>query len=589
MIREEFRVLLVDVSDGRGKVVLLDGRNEVAGGSGLAAQLYGQYGQPELDWNDPSQPLIFAVGPLTGYFPLMSKTVFAFKSSYHNEYTESHAGGRLALSLRFADLDGLVIRGRAHRPSCLSIGAHHLELRDVEFMAGMDSESTGRLIRRMYKKGSGHRSILRIGPAGEAGLAMACVNVDTFRHFGRMGGGAALGAKNIKGIIIHGDSDFATPANKVYPRLYKDVYARVTATDMMRKYHNLGTPANLEKLNAISSLPWNNLQKTSDSDISTITGKAFADETLLKNGACSACPVGCIHVGFIREKMARDNRYHFHQVAYDYEPIFALGSMLGVVKPFDILRILDEMEKSCLDAMSGGVALAWATEAAGKGLISKKETLVDLRFGDGENFREAAHYLGRGVNEFYRQLGQGTLKAAAVYGGEEFSCVLGQEMAGYATGELFFAAQTLGFRHSHLDTGAYGYDQKVSEKDVEKGVDFLIKDEPARVFLTSMVACLFARSVYKEELLAECLESVGFSTLAGKIGQTAEYIRRLRWQVRADTGFDPENFSIPKRFYSVNTWKGQVDADYLDQLKREYGRRIIGLINEKPDYVRNSE
>ncbi len=578
MIREEFRVLLVDASNGRGKIVLLDGRNKVAGGSGLAALLYTLYGQPELDWDDPSQPLIFAIGPLTGYFPLMSKTVFAFKSGYHNEYTESHAGGRLALSLRFSDLDGLVIRGRAERQSCLSISAHSLELQDVEFMAGMDSESTGRLIRRMHKKGSGHRSILRIGPAGEAGLAMACVNVDTFRHFGRMGGGAALGAKNIKAIIIHGDSDFTIPAGKAYPRLYKDVYARVTATDMMRKYHNLGTPANLEKLNAISSLPWENLRKTSDSAIAGISGKVFADETLLKNGACSGCPVGCIHVGFIREKMARDNRYHFHQVAYDYEPIFALGTMLGVVKPFDILRILDEMEKSCLDAMSGGVALAWAAEATEKGLVSRKETLVDLRFGDGKGFREAARYLGRGGNEFYRLLGQGTLKAAAVYGGEEFGCVLGQEMAGYATGELFFAAQTLGFRHSHLDTGAYGYDQKVSEKDVGKAVDFLINDEPARVFLTSMVACLFARSVYKEDLLAECLESVGFSTLAGQVGETAEHIRRLRWQVRAKTGFKPENFSIPKRFYNVRTWKGQVDADYLDRLKNEYGRRIVGLM-----------
>ena len=38
-------------------------------------------------------------------------------------------------------------------------------------------------------KGSGHRSILRIGPAGSRG-AMACINADTYRHFGRLGGGA---------------------------------------------------------------------------------------------------------------------------------------------------------------------------------------------------------------------------------------------------------------------------------------------------------------------------------------------------------------------------------------------------------------
>ncbi|KJR97231.1 MAG: aldehyde:ferredoxin oxidoreductase [Desulfobulbaceae bacterium BRH_c16a] len=585
MIREEFRVLLVDVSTGKGKIVLLGGRNAVAGGSGLAALLFSKYGHPGLAWNDEAQPLIFAIGPLTGYFPLMSKMVCSFKSNYHNEYTESHAGGRAALSLRFADLDALVISGRAKRLSCLSIGANHLEVKDASFLKGMDAERSGKLIRRMFKDSSGHRSILRIGPAGEEGLAMACINVDTYRHFGRMGGGAAMGAKKLKAIVIHGDTDFNLPAGKGYAAKYKEMYKAVTSTDMMRKYHNLGTPANLQTLNDISSLPWNNLQQTSDPRITSIDGGAFADETLLRNGACSGCPVGCIHIGYIREKTAADNRYHYHQVAYDYEPIFAAGTMLGVTKPFDVLRILDVMEKVGLDAMSGGVALAWATEATGQGLVSVAETLVPLSFGDADAYRQAANHLGRGSNEFYRLLGQGTLKAAEVYGGGDFACVLGQEMAGYATGELFFAAQTLGFRHSHLDTGAYSYDQKDNSRDIGKAVDFLMADEPGRAFLTSMVGCLFARSVYSEDQLAECLDVVGFHTLAANIPETSESIRQLRWKVRAQTGFKPENFSIPKRFYQVKTWKGQIDGSYLNSLKEEYGRRIMALIgvDEQPE------
>ncbi len=580
MIREEFRVLLVDAATGKGKIQFIDGRNQLAGGSGLAALLFSRFGQPVSPWDDEDQPLIFAIGPLTGYFPLMSKVVCSFKSNYHNEYTESHAGGRAALALRFADLDALVITGKAKKLSCLSVGANHLEIKDTSFLKGMDADSTGKFIRRMYKGGSGHRSIMRIGPAGEVGSAMACINVDSYRHFGRMGGGAVMGAKNIKAIIIRGDGDFAAPAGKEYAKIFKDVYQKVTSTDMMQKYHNLGTPANLQGLNDIQSLPWNNLQKTSDPAIATMTGKSFADETLLRNGACSGCPVGCIHIGFIREKMMEDNRYHYHQVAYDYEPIFAVGTMLGVTKPFDILRILDVMEKVCLDAMSAGVALAWATEATERGLLTKKQTIVSLRFGDGKAYQHAAKCLGEGANDFYKLLGQGTRKAAAEYGGDEFSCVLGQEMAGYATGELFFAAQTLGFRHSHLDTGAYSYYQKHVEKDVEKAVDFLIDDEPGRAFLTSMVGCLFARSVYKNDQLAECLDSLGFATLANGIDESAESIRQLRWKVRAETGFAPENFTIPKRFYKVSTWKGAVDKRYMDCLKSEYGKRIMRIIAE---------
>jgi len=574
-MHEQFRILLFDLQEKRGKIVLHDGRNTVAGGSGLAALLFNEYGKPTLPWDNSDQPLIFTIGPLTGLFPLMSKAVCAFKSPYHNQYTESHGGGRAALSIKFADLDGIVITGKAKTLSCLSIGSNHLECKDVGFMRGMNALTSGRLMRKMFSRNSGHRSILRIGQSGEIGSAMACINIDTYRHFGRLGGGAVMGDKNLKGIIIHGDSDFAQPEGKEYSKLYQELYSRLTSTDMMQKYYNLGTPANLEPLNDLQSLPWKNLQKTADPGIINITGESFANDALLRNGACSGCPVGCIHIGYFREKSLKGNRYHFHQVAYDYEPIFAAGTMLGVTNSFEILRILDNLEKVSLDAMSGGVALAWATEATERGLISENETLVPLRFGDAENYIQAATFLGKGINDFYRILGQGTLRAAARYGGEEFACVLGQEMAGYATGELFFAAQALGFRHSHLDTGAYSWDQKNSDKNVEKAVNFLIEDEPGRVLLTSMVACLFARSVYTEETLADCLNACGYSELAASLDTTAEHIRKIRWQTRFATGFRPEEVTIPKRFYKVKTWKGPIDRQFLDSLKNEYGRRLL--------------
>jgi aldehyde:ferredoxin oxidoreductase len=580
MIRDHFRVLCVDLSTGRGNVVSLDGRDKEAGGSGLAAILFNKYGLADKPWNDPDQPLIFAIGPLTGYFPLMSKTVCGFKSPYHDQYTESHAGGRSALSLRFADLDALVITGKANKPCCLSVGSRHIELKDAHYLWGMDIQASGKMIRGMSGS-SGHRSILRIGPAGENGSAMACINVDTYRHFGRLGAGAVMGGKNLKGVVINGDSSFDLPENKDYPKLFQEVYRELTDTEMMSKYHNLGTAANLESLNKIESLPWRNLKQTSDPAIEGITGNRFADDTLLRNSACSGCPVGCIHVGFVREKFMKENQYLYRQVSYDYEPIFAVGSMLGVTDNFAVLSIMDVVEKMGLDIMSGGVALAWATEALEKGIISEKETLVPLKFGDASSYKEAFHHLSMGSNDFYRLLAQGTLKAAEHYGGEDFACVLGQEMAGYATGEVFFVSESLGFRHSHLDTGGYSYDQKHKEKDLEKAVNFLVKDEESRVFLTSMASCLFAREVYKEERLADCLQSVGYGALADNMEAVSRHIQKLRWQTRVATGFDPNGVIIPKRFTEVTTWKGPVDEDYLNNLKSEYAKRIMEMGEEE--------
>ncbi len=584
MIRDHFRVLEVNMSTGTGRVHELDGRRDAVGGSGLAALLFERFGSPKLPWNHETQPFILAIGPLTGAFPLMSKTVSAFKSPYHDQYTESHAGGRSALALRFADLDALVITGRAENLSCIEVGSRKLRIVDVSFMKGMDAYAAGKLLRSMSGSGSGHRSILRIGPSGESGAAMACVNADTYRHFGRLGGGAVLGAKNVKGIIVHGDGSFDLPAGKGYRKLFKTVYDGVTGTAIMRKYHNLGTPANLQSLDDLKSIPWRNLQQTSDPEgIKGINGERFANDALLRNGACSGCPVGCIHIGYVREKFTEDNRYIYRQVAYDYEPVFACGTMLGVTDCFQVLKIMDVMEKVSIDSISGGVALAWATEALERGLISENETLVPLQFGNGPAYCKAAYLLGTGANDFYRLLGQGTLKAAAEYGGSEFACVLGQEMAGYATGELYFASQSLSFRHSHLDSGAYSFEQKHNERDIDKAVAFLIGDEPGRCLLTSMVACLFSRSVYTMDVMADCLEALGGSDIAANLEETAERIRRHRWQLRFATGFSPDDVELPKRFYKVKTWKGAVDARYLDRLRKAYGEALKGLVKNKPD------
>ncbi len=576
MIRDHFRVMVVDLAAGQGRIRNLDGRNQVAGGSGLGALLFETFGLTDQPWDDPWQPLIFAIGPLTGYFPLMSKTVCAFKSPYHDQFAESHAGGRSALSLRFADLDALVITGRARRPSALFVGSRHLALQDVHYLWGLDVMATGKQLRRMAG-GSGHRSVLRIGPAGEAGSAMAGINVDSYRHFGRLGAGAVMGAKNLKALVVQGDASFSLPPGKAYARLFARIHDQLTDSDMMDKYHNLGTAANVAGLNARAALPIRNLSATQDSDMDGISGEAFAERTLLRNAACSGCPVGCIHIGFVREKFMEPNQYLYRKVAYDYEPIFALGSMLGIRDPFQILALLDDAEKLGLDAMSSGVALAWATEALLQQVITTEETLAPLEFGNLQPYRQAMDHLARGANEFYHCLTRGTQVAAAKYGGTEFACVLGQEMAGYATGEVFFTAQALGFRHSHLDTGGYGYDQKENERDPVRAVEFLLADEQERVFLTSMVACLFARKVYTPDLLGEALETVGYGTLAGDMQSVGAHVQHLRWKTRLATGYDPAAVAIPRRFSQVTTWKGPVDNDYLERLTRAYAEAIGAL------------
>jgi aldehyde:ferredoxin oxidoreductase len=574
---EEFRVLMINLTDGTSEPVSFGSPSELLGGSGLAAGLFAEHGLMDAPADDPDQPLIFAIGPLTGYFPLMSKVVLGFKSPYNGQYAESHAGGRLGLAMLFAGYDALVIKGVARTPSCLIVGSRNIGIRDVHYLWGLDVLATGKHLRRFSGRESGHRSILRIGPAGERGVAFASINVDTYRHFGRLGGGAVMGTKRLKGIIVLGDGSLPLPEGKAYRDLYKTVYQEVTQTPAMKKYHDLGTPENMLLLNELHAVPWRNLQATHDEKVHGITGQRFAQDLLLRKTACSGCPVGCIHVGLLREKFADQNEFQYRQVSYDHEPIFAAGSMLGVTNAGGVLSLLEEMERQGLDVMSAGVALAWATEAFERGIVSDKETLVQLIFGDVEKYREAVRHLGQRTNDFYHFLGQGTLAAAAHYGGSDFACVLGQEMAGYATGEVFFASQAYGLRHSHLDNAGYSYDQKADSKKPEDAVAFLIEEERRRVQLTCMVSCLFARNVYSEERLQECLASIGLSRLANSVMDRSKDIQNKRWQLKYLTGYNPTSVSIPKRFGEVITWKGPVDTDFMHAVAGEYQKAVRKL------------
>ena len=64
----------------------------------------------------PENPIIIAVGPLVGLFPMASKTVAFFKSPLTGELGESHAGGRSATSIRMAGYGGHCNQGQEQNP-----------------------------------------------------------------------------------------------------------------------------------------------------------------------------------------------------------------------------------------------------------------------------------------------------------------------------------------------------------------------------------------------------------------------------------------------------------------------------------------
>jgi aldehyde:ferredoxin oxidoreductase len=91
------RVLRIDLGAGEVSVVRRPDLSCWLGGSPLAAALFAEEADLAAPYDDPRQPLVLAIGPLTVAFPAVTKTAAVFKSPLTGNYGESHAGGRLAM------------------------------------------------------------------------------------------------------------------------------------------------------------------------------------------------------------------------------------------------------------------------------------------------------------------------------------------------------------------------------------------------------------------------------------------------------------------------------------------------------------
>ena len=73
------------------------------------------------------------------------------------------------------------------------------------------------------------------------------------------------------------------------------------------------------------------------------------------------------------------------------------------------------------------------------------------------------------------------------------------------------------------------------------------------------------------------LTSLGYPELAAGQDAAAEKARQARWRLKLATGYDPRTTRIPKRFAEITTWKGPVDAAYMEALRQAYATAILEL------------
>jgi len=241
--------------------------------------------------------------------------------------------------------------------------------------------------------------------------------VDFDRAAGRCGGGAVMGSKKLKAIVVDGDREIEAAKPDEFYEAAKEALKAVgkKGKDRLGRY---GTIGGLLSFNEAGALPTRNFQTCYYEDAEKLSGEELARKYLIKRRACFGCPIGCGRYVWVP---AGPYMTPPHEGA-EYETTNLLGvqPLLKSMEP--VLRMGYLCNIYGIDTISAGNVIAFAIEAFERGLITEEDTGgIRLSWGDAdsclamlkliierkklgdllaEGVRRAAEKIGRGAEDF---------------------------------------------------------------------------------------------------------------------------------------------------------------------------------------------
>ena len=149
------KIIVVDLTAGKIEVESLPETDYLSyiGGSGLAARLFWERGNIQADPLSAEAMLIFMNGPFAGLkLSGASRSSVAGRSPLTGNWGDSSCGGYFAPELRYAGFDGIILTGKAERPSLLVIEDSTIRIESAEAYWGKGIESVNRDLKKKFGK-----------------------------------------------------------------------------------------------------------------------------------------------------------------------------------------------------------------------------------------------------------------------------------------------------------------------------------------------------------------------------------------------------------------------------------------------------
>lgn len=544
------RYLKVDLTGGDIQSLPLNDRDceLFLGGSGLAARWIAADVAAGPDPLGPENPLVLVTGPAAGTpTPTSNRFAAAARSPLTRLWGEGDCGGRWASALKSAGFDGVWFTGQSKNPVYLHIENGEAELRDARALWGVDT----------YDLDLGGPTVC-IGPAAERGVLFGAIMHDgrAGRAIGRTGLGTVMAAKRLKAVVAIGKERVQPARPEELREAIKAVIGPVV--EATKGIHLHGTAGGIENYERLGNLPIKNWQQGSwrDGAIKT-TGMTMTDTILTGRYACQGCPIGCGREVEIKSGPHAGVRGS----GPEYETATALGSLCLI----DDLEAIAHMNEYCnrqgMDTITAGGVLAFAMEAREVGIWPEGP-----RWGDAEAALELLRRIAERDGEVPTLLGQGTRRAAEVWGGlaREFAIhVKGLEFPmheprAYVSTAVGYATSTRGADHlqaySHpyervLKAPALGIPETMPREAAEGKGAAVARLQNWMALFDSLKLCKFlVMGGFQPEHLASWANAVtGRDLSLDEWLKTGERICNLRRVINARLGASRVDDALPPR------------------------------------------
>jgi aldehyde:ferredoxin oxidoreductase len=460
------------------------------GGRGFAAKILWDAVKPGTDPLSAANKIVFATGPLTGIgLPNSGKLVIASKSPLTGGYGDGNTGSWVAVNMRKAGYDAVIVEGKASHPAILHVKDKTCDFWDAKDLWGKTSFEVEAQLRKKTSKLAG---IVSIGQAGENLVKFATVVSQDGRAGGRPGMGAVMGSKNLKALVVEGTQSIPLANPEEMKRLAVEGYKELLTKPIYSFWKRQGTMSTVDWCQENSCLPTFNFRQGVFDKAEGINGFAM-EKIKVSNRGCPQCNMTCGNV--VKDSEGKDSEL-------DYENVVMLGSNIGLGSLPEVATLNRMADEFSFDSISLGNTIGYAMEASEKGLISEK-----IGWGDFEAIKTLVNDIAyrRDIGDI---LAEGVRSASKIIGGDSSNWAMhvkGLEISAYdchTTPGMALAYGTSSIGAHHKDAWIITWEIKNGRETYDDSkVEYLIKAQLLRggVF-ESMNVCRFPHSSLGFEL-----------------------------------------------------------------------------------------